>query len=152
MSCPRNSSITNYDSHDINNKSQYSQNLTQNDTQYIESNCRKITNTYPSFTPSIFSTSTNTSQSGIYSLVYINGSNFLPAVYGTTYVNFGTYKNLPITFYSTSQISFVVPLNAVAGTYNIVVVNIYNSNFSPSTNFSYAGNLNYSSSIPYILT
>ena len=75
---------------------------------------------------------------------------FLPAPYGKTYVNFGTnYKNIPIIFYSTSQISFVVPLNAISGIYEVIVVNVYNGNFSPQVNITYAGNLNYSNSILY---
>ena len=80
-------------------------------------NCRKYKSVYPSFTPTINSLSVSSSIHGTYSNVMINGSNFLPPCYGTTYVNFGPfnqfsgpYKHLPITFYSTSAISFVVPL------------------------------------------
>lgn len=107
---------------------------------------------YPNFSPAISSLSVTSSGSGVYSLVYITGANFLPPSYGTTYVNFGTFKNLPITFYSTINISFVVPLNAPSSNYNVTVVNIYNSNFSPSVNQSYAGNPNYSNSITYTIT
>ena len=119
-------------------------------TTKYNNGCRKVKKpSYPSFTPVINNLSVNSSESGVYSLVYIYGINFLPPVYGTTYVNFGPFKQLPITFYSNSSISFVVPLNALAGTYNIVVVNIYNSNFSPTANHTYPGNPNYSNSIPY---
>jgi hypothetical protein len=107
---------------------------------------------YPSFTPTINSISVTSSVSGAYSLVYIDGTNFLPPCYGTTYVNFGNYTNLSITFYSPFNISFVVPINAPAATYNITVVNVYNGNFSPSVNQSYAGNENYSTSITYTIT
>ena len=89
----------------------------------------------------------------------INGSNFLPPCYGTTYVNFGPfnqfsgpYKHLPITFYSTSAISFVVPLNLGPGTNNVQVGNIYNDNFSPAVNQSYPGIPNLSNSQTYTLT
>lgn len=111
------------------------------------SKCRKYNGFYPSFNPIINSLSNYTCFAGIYSIVYINGTNFLPS----TFVNFGTFENLPITFYSSFNISFVVPFNANAGNYNIVVVNIYNGNFSPSINISYPGNLNYSNSISYVV-
>ena len=107
---------------------------------------------YPSFTPSITSLSVSSSVSGAYSLVFINGSNFLPPSYGTTYINFGNFKNLPITFYSSFNISFVVPQAAPPGNYSVKVVNVYNSNFSPTVNQSYPGNQNYSNSSIYTLT
>jgi len=112
----------------------------------------KYRQVYPSFKPTINNLSTTNSIAGNYMMVYINGTNFLPPCYGTTYVNFGSFQQLPITFYSSFNISFVVPLNAVAGTYNIQVVNIYNGNFSPSVNQSYPGIQNYSNSITYTIT
>jgi uncharacterized protein (TIGR03437 family) len=84
--------------------------------------------------------------------VYINGSNFIPTCNGVTYINFGIFKNIPITFYSSFNISFVVPLNATKGTHNVVVVNVYNSNFSPSVNQSYPGIPKYSNSVAYKIT
>jgi hypothetical protein len=107
---------------------------------------------YPNFSPAISSLSVTSSLIGQYSLVYITGANFLPPCYGNTYVNFGTFKNLPITFYSTVNISFIVPLNAPSGNYNVTVINVYNSNFSPAINQSYAGNPNYSNSFNYTIT
>jgi hypothetical protein len=68
------------------------------------------------------------------------------------FIFFSLFKNLSITFYSTSAISFIVPLNAIPGAYNVQVVNIYNDNFSPSVNQSYAGNPNFSNSQTYTLT
>ena len=115
-------------------------------------NCRKYKGFYPSFTPTINSLSVSSSVRGAYSNVTINGSNFLPPSYGTTYVNFGAFKNLPIIFYTTTTISFVVPLNAVSGTYNVQVVNIYNGNFSPSVNQSYPGIPNFSNSVTYTIS
>jgi len=114
----------------------------------IVGRCLKSKGFLPSFTPIINNLSVTTSVSGVYSLVYINGSNF---VLGATYVKFGTF-NLPITFYSSFNISFVVPLNVAAGNYNVVVVNIYNGNFSPAVNQSYPGKQNYSNSITYTIT
>jgi uncharacterized protein (TIGR03437 family) len=107
---------------------------------------------YPSFNPVINSLSVNSSLVGRYTMVYIDGSNFFPPSNGITYVNFGNYTNLHITFYSSFNISFVVPLNAVAGNYSVTVVNVYNGNFSLQVNTSYPGILNYSNSVVYTLT
>ena len=111
--------------------------------------CRKYKGGYPPFAPTVGSLSVTSSGAGTYSLVYITGTNFLPPCYGNTYVNFGQFKQLPITFYSTSSISFVVPLGALAGIYKVVVVNIYNSNFSPAVNQTYSGNPNFSNPLAY---
>lgn len=151
MACAKNTFITN-ENNNITSNRRFFQNLLQNDPKYLNSSCRKISNTYPSFTPSIYSFSVSSSASGIYSIVYVDGANFLPSVYGTTYIKFGTNYNLPITFYSPNQLSFVVPLDAVIGAYNVFVVNVYNSNFSPAVNVTYAGNLNYSNSVTYNIT
>ncbi len=117
----------------------------------ITLNCRSYKSVYPSFAPTINSLSVTSSIPGTYSNVIINGSNFLPPCYGTTYVNFGSFKNLPILFYSNSTISFIVPLNAPSGSYNVQVVNIYNGNFSPSVNQSYPGIPNFSNSVTYTI-
>jgi surface protein len=114
--------------------------------------CRKYKGFYPPFAPTINSLSvTSSSTPGIYSRVYINGTNFLPPSIGTTYVNFGGYTNLPITYYSSFSISFVVPLNATAGIYNVVVVNIYDGNFSPPVKYTHPGVQNYSNSLTYTI-
>lgn len=115
--------------------------------------CLKNKGYLPSFTPVISTLSVTNSTKGFYSRVYINGSNFIPPCNGgVTYVNFGSFKNLPITFYSSFNISFVVPLNAPIGNYNVVVVNVYNNNFSPSVQQNYRGNPNYSNSLTYTIT
>jgi hypothetical protein len=124
-----------------------------NGNYIIPKNIRKkrYDNFYPSFNPVINDLSVNTSTAGLYSVVYIDGSNFFPPSNGITYVNFGNFTNLPITFYSSFNISFVVPLNATAGNYNVTVVNIYNGNFSQQVNTSYPGIPNYSNSLVYTL-
>jgi hypothetical protein len=104
----------------------------------------------PSFTPNLSSLSSTTSPSGAYSLVFVDGSNFLPN--GTTFIQFGGLGYLPVTYYSSITLSFVVPLNAVAGNYAVKVVNLYNGNFSPQVNQSYPGNRNFSNSITYTIT
>jgi hypothetical protein len=115
------------------------------------SNCKGRKSAYPSFTPVINSLSVNSSISGVYRVVHIIGSNFLPPSNGDTYVNFGPYTHLPIIFYSSFNISFVVPLDAVAGLYNIKVVNVYNDNFSLPVKQSNPGIPNYSNSISYAI-
>jgi hypothetical protein len=104
----------------------------------------------PSFTPNLSSLSVTTSSSAAYSVVYVNGSNFLPN--GTTFIQFGGLGYLPVTYYSSFNLSFVVPLNAIANNYLVKVVNLYNGNFSPEVNQSYPGNLNFSNSITYTIT
>jgi hypothetical protein len=113
--------------------------------------CRRLDRGfYPSFTPELSNLSVTTSAAGSYSLVYVNGSNFLPN--GTTFVQFGNLGYLPVTYYSSFNLSFVVPLNAVAGNYPVKVVNLYNGNFSTPVNQSYSGNLNFSQPINYTIT
>ena len=116
------------------------------------SKCRGRKSFYPSFAPVIYSLSSTASVAGYYTVVTIQGANFFPPCNGETYVDFGLFTKLPITFYNSSTISFIVPLNAVAGVYNVRVVNIYNGNFSLPVNQSYPGIPNYSNSIPYIIS
>lgn len=116
----------------------------------IMKQCKRAKGFLPSFTPEIYSLSVDTSLAGAYSFVGINGSNFLPN--GITTVNFGTYKNIPVTYSSSFNIAFVVPLNAPTGYYNVVVINTYNSNYSPNINNFYNQNTNSSNSMIYTLT
>jgi len=112
-------------------------------------NCSLTKKSLPSFDPVMYSLSVTFSNAHAYSLVYIKGENFFPN--GTTYVNFGPYKNLSITYLGSSCISFVVPINANSGNYNVNVVNIYNGNFSTPIQYTYPANLNVSNTIIYTL-
>jgi hypothetical protein len=116
-----------------------------------ESKCKNIKNIYPSFTPVINSLSVNSSISGFYTVVYIYGYNFLHPSIGTTYVNFGNYTKLPITFYNSFNISFVVPIDAISGIYNIKVVNIYNNNLCLRVKQNTPGIPNYSNNYFYLI-
>jgi hypothetical protein len=118
----------------------------------IAKRCKLAKGFLPSFTPQIyFLPITDTSAAGAYSYVIINGNNFLPN--GSTYVNFGNdYTNIPVSYFSSNNISFIVPGNATPGIYNIVVVNNYTGNFGSHINNFYNSNLNYSNSVPYTLT
>jgi hypothetical protein len=120
--------------------------LTANTTQDF---CRKYSGGYPSFTPIINGLSVTTCSKGVYTLVYVYGTNFLP---NNTYINFGSFTNLSVIFYNSFTISFVVPSKAGAGSYNVVAINKYNGNFSPSINSSYSGNLCYSNLVTFTIS
>ncbi len=115
------------------------------------SKCKGQKSVYPSFTPVIDNISVNSSFFGVYTVVTIQGSNFLPPCNGNTYIKFGPYTNLPIIFYNSFYISFVVPLDAPVGFYTIQAVNVYNDNFSLPVSQSYFGKLNYSNSVPFTI-
>ena len=95
--------------------------------------CRKYSYYYPNYTPEIMGLSIYSSAAGAYTQVNISGNNFS---YGTqigySVVNFGTYQNIPVTFYGSNNISFIVPIIAPPGVYNIQVVNIWH----PTSNYS----------------
>jgi len=148
-SCPGDNSATNVDSSNLNYRAQYTSNLTETNPYYKLCNSKGF---YPSYTPVIDYLSVTTSVAGVYTIVYITGNTFQPPCIGTTYVNFGSFKRLPITYFSTTSISFVVPLDVTAGNYSVVVVNIYNGNFSTAVNNTYPGVLNYSNSVIYTIT
>jgi hypothetical protein len=152
MSCPGDKSVTNININDLSYNPQYVSNLTKTDINYLsKTGCGNYKGSYPSYKPVIYSLSVTTSNAGEYSLVYINGDRFQTPCIGTTYVNFGSYKNLPITYFSTTQISFVVPINAVSGNYSVIAVNVYNGNFSAPVNITYPGVLNYSNPVTYTI-
>ena len=116
----------------------------------IKKKCKLAKGFLPSFTPAIYNLTVDTSPAGVYSFVGITGSNFLPN--GITTVNFGAYKNISVSYFSSFNISFAVPLNAPIGNYNVVVINTYNSNYSPNINNFYNQNTNSSNSMIYTLT
>lgn len=115
----------------------------------IRRRCKLAKGFLPSFTPEIYSLSVDTSLSGAYSNVSIAGKNFLPN--GITYINFGNFTNIPVSYFNSFNISFVVPTNASIGSYNIVAVNKYNSNYSANITTIYNQNLNFSNSVTYKL-
>ncbi len=122
---------------------------TNSSTTQSSRNCRKYQGFYPSFAPVLNQLSVTSSTKGSYSNVYVTGSNFLPN--GTTFIKFGNIPYVPVTYYSSFNLSFVVPLDANIGSYDVKVVNVYNGNFSPQLNQSYSGNLNYSNTITYTI-
>ena len=94
--------------------------------QYIKNDCQNYSEkSYPDLSPTIiylsdyyvnYLASSNTPYR-----IYIRGTNF--NTNDITSITFGPYKNIPITFYSSTSISFIIPMNAKLGPYNIQVVN-----------------------------
>lgn len=103
----------------------------------------------PSFTPILNSLSVTESRAGVYAPVYVKGSNFLPN--GTTFIQFGELGYIQASYYSSFNLSFIVPLNAEPGEHQVKVVNLYNGNFCPPINQSYPGVLNFSNPITYTI-
>ena len=87
----------------------------------IPSKCNNIVKFLPVITPQINSLSSYSSVSGVYTIISIVGNHFRQNGYSV--VNFGAYKNLPIIFLGSQNISFQVPTIAAAGTYNVFVEN-----------------------------
>lgn len=111
--------------------------------------CRKYKGFYPPFKPVLNNLSITSSFVGVYTEVFVNGNNFLPN--GTTFIKFGNYGYLPAIYYSSFNLSFIVPSDAIPGNYPVSVVNLYNGNFSPPVNQTYPGVLNFSDPITYTL-
>ena len=128
--------------------SQFDSVVINNIYQKTSRKCRKFKGFYPSFKPLLNNLSVTSSTAGIYTELYVNGSNFLPN--GTTFIKFGNY-DLPVTYYSSFNLSFVVPWDAVPGNYSVSIVNLYNGNFSSPVNQTYPGVLNFSNTITYTL-
>ena len=100
--------------------------------------CRKYNYNYPNLSPVITSLSLYSSVKGEYTVVYVTGINF--QIGGITTVSFGPYKNIPVTFYGSLNISFVVPAKALIGIYVVqVFINIYPTQL-------------YSNAVEYIIT
>ena len=87
--------------------------------------CRKYTYSYPDVSPFINEIYPHTSVLGAYTVVNILGNNFsLDGPNGYSTVTFGHIKNIPVTFLSSMNLSFVVPVvDVVTGPYNVQVVN-----------------------------
>lgn len=97
-------------------------------------NCRKYEYKFPNTAPQIYSLSPVESVLGDYTLCYINGLNFSKEnTTGNSTVTFGSITNIPATFYSSLNLSFVVPNTLPAGTYQVQVVN---KNYFPATQYS----------------
>jgi len=124
--------------------------LTDGVSQVVKK-CRVNKGFLPNINPIIYSLSTYTSNINDYTVIYITGENFFP--FGTSYVKFGSLENLQVTYYSSLNISFSIPLSVFqtnnklirAGTYDVQVVTTNNStNLFPT--------ILYSNKVSYTLT
>jgi hypothetical protein len=95
---------------------------------------RKADEKYPNTSPIINSISPSESVLGVYTVCYLSGLNFSKSTTtGNSTITFGEIKNIPITFYSSLNISFVVPINLIPNTtYDVKVIN----NYYPTSLFS----------------
>jgi hypothetical protein len=75
------------------------------------------------------------SKAGEYQVVNITGENFR---YNNTQVKFGNISNIVITYNSSFNISFTVPVDLLPGTYDVYVTTINNINVIPNTVYSNA--------------
>lgn len=114
--------------------------FTANPAAGLSKKCVQQKGFYPSIIPVIFNLSTNISKAGEYQVVNITGENFR---YNNTQVKFGNISNILITYNSSFNISFTVPVNLSPGTYAVYVTTINKINVIP--------NVVYSSASTYIL-
>lgn len=121
---------------DTRTKRQKRQKEMSNDKELILSTaaCRRYKGFFPDIIPRIVLLTPNTSVFGQYKEVQISGLNFnRSGPLGFSTVTFGNIKNIPISFYSSLNITFVVPVIGVApGTYEVQVVN----NMFPTSKYS----------------
>jgi 5-hydroxyisourate hydrolase-like protein (transthyretin family) len=103
----------------------------------LKQKCTQKKGFIPSIIPIISSLSTNTSKAGEYQVVNITGENFR---YNNTQVKFGNVTNIVITYNSSINISFTVPVNLAPGTYAIYVTTINKLNVIPNIVYSSASN------------
>jgi len=103
-----------------------------------KTSCAKYKNIFPNFTPVIVSLTPDTSNAGEYTQVNVFGNNFsLGSRIGYTVINFAN-TIIPVTYYGSSNISFIVPVNAGPGVYTVQAVNVFypNSSYSNIVNFT----------------
>jgi hypothetical protein len=80
----------------------------------------------PNPSPNIIRLSTYSSSFNTYTRIVINGTNFLP--FGSTTVTFGPITKIPVSYLSSSNISFTLPITNAGiltkGIYHLFVVTI----------------------------
>jgi 5-hydroxyisourate hydrolase-like protein (transthyretin family) len=111
--------------------------FTQNFNTGLRKKCTQQQGFMPSIVLVIPSLSTNTSKAGEYQVGNITGENFR---YNNTQVKFGNITNIVITYMSSFNISFTVPINLTPGTYAIYVTTINKINVIPNIVYSSAAN------------
>lgn len=87
--------------------------------------CLQVSSKSPDFTPLIYLLSTDTCAYNTYTVVTVQGYNFFP---GNTVIFFGE-TIVPISYYGSNGLSFVVPITSPKGTYEVRAANV--TNFYP---------------------
>ena len=103
-----------------------------------KTSCVKYKNFFPKFTPVILYLSSDTANAGEYTQVNVYGNNFsLGSRIGYTIINFAN-TIIPVTYYGSTNISFIVPVNVCPGVYTVQAVNAFypNSSYSNIVNFT----------------
>ena len=86
--------------------------------------CKIYKGYYPDYTPVITTLSPDSSTVGKYKQVYVYGNNFsMGSKIGYTVIKFNNIT-IPVTFYGSDSVSFVVPVDLPAGVYPVQVMNI----------------------------
>jgi len=98
----------------------------RNEKKYFCNTYRKITpsKVLDNFKPFIDNLSKYSAVFNTYIKIYVYGENFFP--YGQTIVDFGSIKNIEISYISQGSFFFEVPFISLPGTYNIIVKNNIN--------------------------
>jgi hypothetical protein len=98
----------------------------RNEKKYFCNTYRKIvpSKVLDNFKPFIDSLSKYSAPFNTYIKIYVYGENFFP--YGQTTVDFGSIKNIAISYISQGSFFFEVPFISLPGTYNIIVKNNIN--------------------------
>ena len=99
--------------------------------------CKTYNRSIPNFDPVILSLTPDVSTAGQYTQVNVFGKNFsFGSKIGYTIIRFENII-IPVTYYGSNNISFIVPASAGPGEYNIQAVNAFypNSSYSNVVNF-----------------
>jgi hypothetical protein len=98
----------------------------RNEKKYFCNTYRKFapTKVLDNFKPFIDNLSKYSAVFNTYIKIYVYGENFFP--YGQTIVDFGSIKNIEISYISQGSFFFEVPFISLPGTYNIIVKNNIN--------------------------
>jgi hypothetical protein len=98
----------------------------RNEKKYFCNAYRKITpsRVLDNFKPFINNLSKYSAVFNTYIKIYVYGENFFP--YGQTTVDFGSIKNIAISYINQGSFFFEIPFISLPGTYNIIVKNNIN--------------------------
>lgn len=99
---------------------------------------------YPSLQPHLESLSVSSCPKKTYCRVHVFGALFFPASSSVTntvvaWINAASQEvqYLPVTFYSSSELSFLVPLNAAPNMYTVRVANLIDNPFNRKSKLAY---------------